>query len=200
MVVGLGNPGERYARTRHNAGFDVIEILASQLGIRMNKRKSQALLGEGVLDGAKIVLVKPQTFMNLSGESVAPLFQWYKPKLSDLIVVYDDVDLPMGSIRVRASGSAGTHNGMRSVTSLLGQCNFPRVRVGVGNPPPEWDLADWVLTHYESEQARKIIYDSYLAAADAVRVIITQDVAYSMQKHNQKVTKENKQAESKPMD
>lgn len=192
LVVGLGNPGARYARTRHNVGFDVVEILAHQLNIRIHKHKSRAIVGEGTLNGKKIVLAQPQTFMNLSGESVVPLFQWYKPGLSNLIVVYDDIDLPMGSIRVRASGSAGTHNGMRSVIGLLGESEFPRVRVGIGSPPQGWALMDWVLTHYESEQAKQIAFDSYLAAADAIRLIIDENIASSMQKYNKKPPREKK--------
>lgn len=184
LVIGLGNPGAKYARTRHNAGFDVVEILASQMGIRLHKLRYRALIGEGVYEGKRIILAQPQTFMNLSGESVRPLVQWYKPGLSNIIVVYDDVDLPPGTIRVRPSGSAGTHNGMRSVISELGEKDFPRVRVGIGNPPPEFELFDWVVSHYETEQARKTAFDSFMDAADAVCMIIRENVETSMRAHN----------------
>ena len=187
MVVGLGNPGAKYARTRHNTGFDVVEILSSQLRIRLHKLRHRALFGEGVYEGKKVVLAQPQTFMNLSGESVSLLIKWYKPSLSNVIVVYDDVDLPPGAVRVRPSGSSGTHNGMRSVISEIGGTGFPRVRVGIGSSPPGFELADWVLSHYETEQARKVAFDSLLAAAGAVSMIIRENVEASMRAYNQKV-------------
>ena len=186
LVVGLGNPGAQYARTRHNAGFDVVEILACQMGIRLHKLRHRALIGEGVYENKKVVLAQPQTFMNLSGESVSLLYKWYKPSLANVIVVYDDVDLQPGTIRVRPSGSSGTHNGMRSVISEIGETNFPRVRVGIGGPPPEFELVDWVVSHYETEQARKVAFDSFVQAADAVCLIIREGVEASMRAFNKK--------------
>lgn len=188
MVIGLGNPGAKYARTRHNAGFDIVEILSSQLRIRLHKLRYRALIGEGVFEEKKVVLAQPQTFMNLSGESVSLLLKWYKPSLSNVIVVYDDIDLPPGTIRVRPSGSSGTHNGMRSVISEIGETEFPRVRVGIGGPPPGFELADWVVSHYETEQARKTAFDSFISAADAVCMIIRDSVEASMRAHNQNKT------------
>ena len=132
LIVGLGNPGEQYKHTRHNVGFDVVEILAQKLGIKMNRHRFRAEVGEGTYEGMKLVLARPQTFMNLSGESVVPLVQWYKPRANCLALVYDDCDLPVGALRVRPSGSPGTHNGMKSVIGLLGREDFPRVRVGIG--------------------------------------------------------------------
>lgn len=190
LVVGLGNPGSKYAHTRHNVGFDVVEVLSQKTGIRLGKRKSRAIVGEGNWEGKRIILAQPQTYMNLSGESVVPLMNWYKPAPDHLILVYDDVDLPPGSIRVRASGSSGTHNGMRSIIGLLGRQDFPRVRVGIGGPPEGWDMADWVISHYPDAAARKVAFDSYLNAADAVLTLITEGVEPSMRKYNQKASKE----------
>jgi len=187
LVVGLGNPRAKYVRTRHNAGFDVIEILASQMRVRLSKLRHRALVGEGVYEGKKVVLAQPQTFMNCTGESVSLLMRWYKLCLSNVIVVYDDIDLPPGTIRVRPSGSSGTHNGMRSVISEVGERDFPRVRIGIGAPPPEWELSDWVLSHYETEHARKVAFDSLMEAADAVRVIIQEGVEASMRTFNKKL-------------
>ncbi len=190
LVVGLGNPDARYAHTRHNVGFDVIDILAQMTQIRMNKRRAHAIVGEGTLDGKRLVLAQPQTYMNLSGESVVPLTAWYKPPRDGLILVYDDVDLPPGMIRVRPCGSAGTHNGMRSVVSLLGRDDFPRIRVGIGTPPPGWDMADWVISHYESAQAREVAFESYKAAANAVLLYLRQGIEPCMRAYNQKMAKE----------
>lgn len=186
LIVGLGNPGQKYEHTRHNVGFDVVEVLAQKMNIRVAKRKSQALLGEGTYEGRRLVLVRPQTYMNLSGESVVPLMQWYKLEPSHLVVIYDDVDLPPGTIRIRPSGSPGTHNGMRSVTGLLGQSAFPRVRVGIGAPPEGWDIADWVLAHYADAQARKVAFDSYVDAADAALCIVRDGVDAAMRQYNRK--------------
>lgn len=186
LIVGLGNPGTKYAHTRHNVGFDVVEILSQKMGIRLTKRKSRAIIGEGMWHGKRIVLVQPQTYMNLSGESVVPLMNWYKPATERLIVVYDDVDLPSGSVRVRASGSAGTHNGMRSIIGEWGRQDFPRVRVGIGRPPEGWDMADWVIAHYPDAAARKVAFDSYMTAADAVLTLLDDGIEASMRQHNQK--------------
>lgn len=189
LVVGLGNPGSKYAHTRHNVGFDVVEMLAQKTGIRLTKHRSRAIVGEGSFQGHRIILCQPQTYMNLSGESVVPLVNWYKIEPERLIVVYDDVDLPPGSVRVRASGSAGTHNGMRSVIGLLGRTDFPRVRVGIGRPPEGWDMADFVIGHYPDAGARKVAFDSYMEAADAVLALIDEGVEASMRKFNQKPAK-----------
>ncbi len=172
VVVGLGNPGRKYARTRHNAGFDAVEILASRLGVSMTKLRCKALIGEGTVGGERVVLAQPQTFMNLSGESVRELVSWYKIDLDHLIVIYDDCDLPLGRLRVRAKGSAGTHNGMKSVLYQLGSEDFPRVRVGIGRPPEGWDLADYVLSGYPAASDRKVMFDALTKAGEAVEKII----------------------------
>ena len=177
VIVGLGNPGAKYARTRHNAGFDVVDILSQRHGIALQRRRCKALVGEGQIAGAKVALCQPQTYMNLSGESAVALVNWYKPEPDQLVVVYDDVDLPFGRVRVRAGGSAGTHNGMRSIIYLLGRDDFPRVRIGIGRQPDDWDLADYVLTHYETDEARQCAFDAYVKAADAIEVLLRDGIA-----------------------
>lgn len=181
IVVGLGNPGTKYQRTRHNVGFDVVELLSGRWKIPLSRLRLHAMLGEGLVDGQRVVLAQPQTFMNESGRSVVELVNWYKVEPSQLILVYDDVDLPAGKLRVRGSGSAGTHNGMRSVIYLLGREDFPRVRVGIGRQPEGWDLADYVLSGYRTPEERQLAYDSYLKAADAVEILIRQGLEKAMQ-------------------
>ncbi len=168
LIVGLGNPGSKYARTRHNVGFDVVEILADKLNVRLTKLKCKALLAETKIGEERVVLAQPQTFMNLSGESVVELMNWYKVPVENLIVCYDDIDLDLGALRVRAKGSAGTHNGMRSIIYLLGKDNFPRVRVGIGKPAPGWDLVDHVLAGYQTPRDRELAFGGYMDAADTI--------------------------------
>lgn len=168
IIIGLGNPGKEYERTRHNVGFDVIDVLSEKLGIALTKNAMHGLMGEGFVQGEKVILVKPQTYMNLSGQCVTELVGWYKAPLENVMVVYDDIDLPLGKLRLRASGSAGTHNGMRSIIGLLGRQDFPRLRVGVGQRPEGWELADWVLSRYRTEEERKTQFDAFLLAADTV--------------------------------
>lgn len=189
LIVGLGNPGREYEHTRHNVGFDVVDILAQKIGIRIQRLRGRALVGEGMYRGRRLVLARPQTFMNLSGESVVRLCAWYKPAAQDMAVVYDDADLPPGSVRVRAGGSAGTHNGMRSIISCLGRQDFPRVRVGIGAPPPQWEMADWVLSHYPDEAARKVAFDGYMTAADALLTLVEEGVEAAMRTFNRKPPK-----------
>ncbi len=168
IIIGLGNPGREYERTRHNVGFDVIDVLSEKLGIALTKNAMHGLIGEGFVQGEKVILVKPQTYMNLSGQCVTELVGWYKAPMENVMVVYDDIDLPLGKLRLRASGSAGTHNGMRSIIGLLGRQDFPRLRVGVGQRPEGWELADWVLSRYRTEEERKTQFDAFLLAADTV--------------------------------
>ena len=166
-IVGLGNPGEKYEHTRHNVGYDVISIIAAKLDTPIKKLKFQATIGETIYKGQKLVLIKPQTFMNLSGLTVQEAMSWYKLEPKDMLLLVDDIDLPFGQVRVRAKGGPGTHNGLRHIVQCTGSGDFPRVRVGMGAPPPEWDLADWVLSKFQTEEERKIAYDAYLLAADA---------------------------------
>lgn len=168
IIIGLGNPGREYHRTRHNVGFDVIDVLSEKLNIQLTKNAMHGLIGEGFVGGEKVILVKPQTYMNLSGQCVTELVSWYKPEMENVMVIFDDIDLPLGKLRLRKDGSAGTHNGMRSIIGLLGRQDFPRLRVGVGKKPEGWELANWVLSHYATEEDRKVQFDAFMLAADAV--------------------------------
>ena len=183
IVVGLGNPEKKYEHTRHNVGFDVLQVLSQKLNIPLNKLRCKALTGEGRIGGERVVLAAPQTYMNLSGQSVAELLRWYKADAKHLIVVYDDVDLPQGRLRVRAGGSAGTHNGMRNIVYLTGRDDFPRVRIGIGKPEPGRDLAAYVLGKYPPE-ARQAMFDAFLRAADAVQAIVTDGAEAAMARFN----------------
>ena len=187
VVVGLGNPGAQYARTRHNAGFETLEVLSRRWGVEINKKKLNGLVAETTYNGHRVVLVLPQTFMNASGECVQPILQWYKAPLTNLLVIYDDIDLPLGKLRVRKSGSAGTHNGMRSILGCLGnQQGFPRVRVGVGAKPEGWDLADWVLSTYRQKEDREEMEKTFACAADCVEDWIKNGIEHAMQQYNGK--------------
>ena len=186
LIVGLGNPGNPYARTRHNVGFDVIDVLSEKTGIAVKKKMSHTLVGEGNYQGERIVLCKPQTFMNDSGRSVVELVNWYKPEPARLLVIYDDIDLPLGKLRIRKSGSAGTHNGMRSILAQYGRQDFPRMRVGVGAKPEGWDLADWVRSHSATQEEQKTQFDAFMRAADAALMIARDGVVKAMQSYNQK--------------
>ena len=176
VIVGLGNPGRKYMHTRHNVGFDVVEVLSQKYDIPMHRLRGKAVVGEGVIRGKRVALCQPQTFMNLSGESVVQLVNWYKPEHDQLIVCYDDVDLPEGKLRFRPKGSAGTHNGMRNIIYLLGWDDFPRVRVGIGRPPEGWDMKDWVLAGYDTKELKQTMFDAYMGAADVVAELIANGV------------------------
>lgn len=154
IIVGLGNPGKKYEHTRHNMGFDAIDILADQYSIRVDMEKHKALTGSGYIEGEKVLLMKPQTFMNLSGESVQDACSFYKINPDeDLIVICDDISLAPGKLRIRTRGSAGGHNGLKNIIALLGTQNFTRIKVGVGEKPAGWDLADHVLARPSGEDA-----------------------------------------------
>ena len=196
LIVGLGNPGTKYAHTRHNVGFDVLEKLARKLNVSISREKDEALIGECFVGGQKVILALPQTYMNLSGEAVMRLVNYYKIDPEDLLVVYDDIDLAPGFIRIRKNGSAGTHNGMRSIIGLLGFENFPRLRVGVGQKREGYELADWVLGHYigEEQDAQDKAFD---LAADAIIDYIENGIESAMCKYNTKKPKKQK-PEPKP--
>ncbi len=172
VIVGLGNPGTKYDKTRHNVGFEIIDEIARRNRIAVDRKKCKAIVGEGIVGGQRAVLCKPQTYMNLSGESVVQLVNWYKPEYDQLIVLYDDVDLPEGKVRFRPEGSAGTHNGMRNIIQLTGRTDFPRIRVGIGRPPEGWDLKDYVLLRPETEEQKATMRDGYEKAAKAVEVYL----------------------------
>lgn len=194
VIVGLGNPGTKYARTRHNVGFDVVELLAAKLGLEFNKLKCKAKIAEGRVGTERIALCQPQTFMNLSGESIVELMNWYKIEPENLIVVYDDIELEPGMLRFRMKGSSGTHNGMRSIIYLLGRDDFPRVRVGTGRQPEGWDLADWVLAPYVTKEEQQKAYDSYVCAGEAILAYINQ----GQNACQQVITKHNQELKPKP--
>jgi len=183
LIAGLGNPGKEYVNTRHNVGFDTIDLISERTGIKVSKVKCKALIGQGVIEGKKVILAKPQTFMNLSGESIRDLVEWYKIDIKNVIVIYDDVDLPLGKLRIRSKGSAGTHNGMRSVIYHIQSDEFPRIRIGIGKPPEGWELADFVLGRFDSE-ARKLVEQCISKAADAAVDIIKSNVEYAMNIYN----------------
>ena len=185
LIIGLGNPGKEYSGTRHNAGFEVIDKLAYDYNIDVSKGKHKAVIGEGNIKGKKAVLIKPLTFMNLSGESVREAVNWYKVTPQDIIVIYDDISLSVGEIRVRQKGSAGGHNGMKSIIQQLGTDEFTRVRVGVGEKPQGWDLADYVLGKFSKEEI-PVIIEGFTKASEAVELILTKDVNAAMNKFNKK--------------
>jgi len=185
IIVGLGNPGKEYEKTRHNLGFRTIDILSDELGIKLNKSKFNGEYGEKTVKGEKIMLVKPQTYMNLSGDCVCQILTFYKVTPESLIVIYDDIDIAVGKIRVKPSGSPGTHNGMKDITKKIGSKDFIRVRVGSGKPTNEMDLADYVLSSFSKDE-EKAIENSLKMASDAVLEIITSGVNEAMNKFNSK--------------
>ena len=185
-IVGLGNPGEKYEHSRHNVGFDVISIIAAKLNTPIKKLKFQGTIGETIYKGEKLVLIKPQTFMNLSGLTVQEALSWYKLEPKDMLLLVDDIDLPLGQVRIRAKGGPGTHNGLRHIVQCTGSGDFPRVRVGVGSQPPGWDLADWVLSKYQTEEERKIAFDAYTLAADAALCWAENGIDVAMNRYNKR--------------
>lgn len=184
IIVGLGNPGREYDNTRHNVGFRVVDAIAEKYGIHVSEKKHKALIGKGVIDGHKVLLAKPQTYMNLSGESVRELIDYYKiDEESQLIVIYDDISLDVGKLRIRKKGSAGGHNGIKNILKLLGHDVFGRIKVGVGDKPKGYDLVDYVLGHFSSED-NKIMEESVARAAEAVSVILTEGTDRAMNLYN----------------
>ena len=187
IIAGLGNPSRKYEGTRHNVGFDVIDRISEKYNIPVDTKKHLALIGKGVIEGQKVVLVKPQTYMNLSGESIRSVMDFYKTDPSGgLIVIYDDVNLDTGQLRIREKGSTGGHNGMKNIIAHLGTQEFPRIRVGVGEKPAGYDLADYVLGHFsKAEQER--MEEGYDRASDAVRMILSGDIGGAMSMYNRKI-------------
>lgn len=189
IIAGLGNPGIKYAHTRHNVGFDTIDVIADRYGIDMSNKKFKALYGKGVIEGHKAVLLKPQTFMNLSGESIREAIDFYKiDEEEELIVIYDDISLDPGQLRLRGKGSAGGHNGIKSIIAHLGGQNFRRIKVGVGEKPKGFDLADYVLSRFSKEE-RKLVEDSLQRASRAAVRIMLDGMDAAMNEFNKKVEK-----------
>lgn len=187
IIVGLGNPTKEYDKTRHNIGFMLIDELADRFDIHITTIQHKALVGKGIINGQKVLLAKPQTYMNLSGESVKELVDYYKvdPE-SELIIISDDIDLPPGYIRVRPKGSAGGHNGLKNIIALTGTQEFNRVRIGVGKKPPKMDLADYVLGHFKEED-KEPMKNGINDAIDAIEMILEDKIDEAMNKHNKKV-------------
>lgn len=180
LIVGLGNPGQEYERTRHNVGFMALDYIAGRIGADVRDLKQMALTGRGVLEGRRVLLVKPQTYMNRSGESVGALLRYYKLTPDRLIVVYDDVSMALGKLRVRLKGSAGGHNGVKSIIESV-RDEWARVKVGVGGKPhPEYDLADWVLSRFTADEL-KAIQDVYERIYAAVACLLSGEAARAME-------------------
>lgn len=184
LIVGLGNPGKEYERTRHNCGFRAVEILASKLGCKIDKAKFQGIYGQANYGGRKLMLLKPQTFMNLSGRSVLQLSSYFNIPPQRIIVMFDDISLEPGRLRVRPDGSAGGHNGIKSIIQEVGSQAFPRVKIGVGaKPNPEYDLADWVLSTFSAKE-EKALAVALENAADAALAIIDHGVPEAANRFN----------------
>ena len=184
LIVGLGNPGKDYAKTRHNAGFRAIDILADRLGCKIDKVKFQGLYGQAAYNGQKLLLLKPQTFMNLSGRSVLQLSAYFNIPPQRIIVLFDDISLEPGRLRVRGDGSAGGHNGIKSIIAEVGSQNFPRVKIGVGaKPHADADLADWVLSGLSKEEDTKLV-KAMEQASDAALCIIDHGVPETANRYN----------------
>lgn len=187
IIAGLGNPGAKYEGTRHNVGFSVIDELAKTHGIEVNKKQFKGLTGRGVIGGQQVLLLKPLTYMNLSGESVRAAFDFYKPEPDQVLVVFDDISLETGQLRIRRKGSAGGHNGVKSIIAHLGTNEFPRIKVGVGEPSRE-DLVDFVLGHFHGEDL-EVMKAAQETAARAVETFLEKGAAEAMNLYNKKKEK-----------
>ena len=184
LLVFLGNPGPKYECTRHNAGFMAADALAKKLGVSINRARFKALTAPAEINGEKVLLMKPQTYMNLSGEAVGEAARFYKILPENVIVVSDEVSLPLGKLRVRMKGSAGGHNGLKSIIASLGSDNFPRVRIGVGAPPhPDYDMADWVLSVFRNQDLEDML-SAADKAAEAVITYVTDGPERAMNRFN----------------
>ena len=194
IIVGLGNPGKKYENTRHNMGFIACDLLAEKYDIKMNKLRFKALTGEGRIAGQKVLLLKPQTYMNLSGESARQALEYYREEPSHLIVIYDDIDLPTGMIRLRKKGSAGTHNGMRNVVYQIQSEDFPRIRIGIGSGR-RGDLVDYVIGAVAKDE-KDLLEDALKRAADAAACIVEKGIEKAMNEYNIRPKKEKEAAEA----
>lgn len=186
IIAGLGNPDRQYEGTRHNAGFDVIDRIAEKYNIAVDTKKHRAYIGKGIIEGQKVILAKPQTYMNLSGESIRSLVDYYKvDEETELLVVYDDISLDVGQLRIRAKGSAGGHNGIKNIIAHLGTQVFPRIKVGVGEKPKGYDLADYVLGHF-SKAEKERMDAGYGNAVRAAELIVSGQMDEAMNEFNRK--------------
>ncbi|WP_101698084.1 aminoacyl-tRNA hydrolase [Clostridium minihomine] len=184
MIVGLGNPGQKYEKTRHNVGFLTLDYLAEKLGVKIDRLKFKGLCAETTLAGKKVLLLKPSTFMNLSGQSVMEAMQFYKLSPEQVIVVLDDISLPPGRLRIRRKGSDGGQNGMKNIIYLSGSDAFPRIKIGIGaKPNPQWDLADWVLSTFSAQEA-KSLEEAISRAAEALELMVNGKTDEAMNRYN----------------
>lgn len=183
LIVGLGNPGRRYRGTRHNVGWEVIARLAARAGIRVDQEEGFSEIGRGTVGGRRVILARPQTYVNVSGEAVRDLRRHHRLRPEDILVIVDDLDLPLGRMRLRSGGSAGGHNGLRSIIDALGTTEFPRLRVGIGRPPAGQDAAEFVLTRFTDQEARTV--DAALdRAAEALEVAVRDGLPAAMNRFN----------------
>ncbi len=185
VIVGLGNPGKTYTNTRHNVGFNTIDLLADRNNIKINKIKFKSVYGEGIINGKKVLLVKPQTYMNNSGETVRDIANFFKLDSSKIIVIVDDIDIEFASVRIKKKGSAGSHNGLKSIIYLLGRDDFSRIKIGIGKKREDQDLADFVLSRFSKDEVN-IIEEAIFSGAEAVETIIKEDIDSAMNKFNKK--------------
>lgn len=185
LIAGLGNPTKEYDKTRHNVGFSVIDVLADRYRIDVSEKKHKALCGRGVIEGQKVLLLKPQTFMNLSGESIRAAADYYKIEPEEMIVIYDDISLDPGQLRIRLKGSAGGHNGIKNIIANLGTQDFPRIKVGIGAKPPRMDLADYVLSRFGAGE-QKLMEEAFGEAAEAAVMMMTDGAERAMNHFNAK--------------
>ena len=188
LIVGLGNPGRNHRENRHNIGFMAVDRLAEKYAINLNAAKSRTIVGDGRILDCPAILAKPQTFMNLSGDSVGPLAAFYKIPPENVLVIYDELDLPFGTIRLREQGGAGGHNGMKSLINHLGQ-EFPRVRLGIGRPPGRMDPAAWVLRDF-GEEERPLLTEILAEAIQAIETYLTDGIQLAMSRHNKRLNDE----------
>jgi PTH1 family peptidyl-tRNA hydrolase len=183
MIVGLGNPGARYAHNRHNVGFHVVDRLAAEAGLRFDERQSHALMARGMVEGMRVALVKPQTYMNLSGKAVGPLVRFYKIPLEHLLVICDDMDLPLGQLRLRLKGGSGGHRGLASVIEHLGSQEFPRLRIGIGRPAGTITPEAYVLQDFDPTQ-QAVMEQVYPRAVEAIRTVLREGFQMAMNRFN----------------
>lgn len=189
LIVGLGNPENEYSMTRHNMGFEAINKIAKEFNIEINKTKFKGLYGTGIINGEKVILLKPQTYMNLSGEALVDFMDFYKLDLENLIVIYDDVDVEKGSIKIRKKGSSGNHNGMKSIVSMLQSEDFVRIRIGIGKPEFENDMINYVIGHI-TEEEKQALEPGIERAKLATIEILKNGIDSAMNKYNIKIKKE----------
>jgi len=195
IIVGLGNPGREYENTRHNVGYMTLDILADKWNIEIKRHNFRAVFGEGFIGGTKVVLAKPETYMNLSGWSVMDLCNWYKPEHDQLIVIYDDIDIPVGTLRIRGGGSSGTHNGMRNIIYQLGFDDFPRVRVGIGQADGQRGLIAHVMSSPVGEE-KELLIKAMKDATEAVELIVKGELHEAQAKFNKKPKKKKEKPQA----